>query len=238
MFDSRSPWYSGGHSRTDLDAGSSVSLLQSIYGSQVSQLPFSDYDSDVDLLATKSDYLPSNRRSSSPALPQRRLARPKSSPASVIEARERQRRHQQLAPSDVDGYGVVESAARVAVRRPGSAMLRQRPGTASGRTRIARGRPVSAAGSRTQRPSSAAPSHFVGGGGASPKRSRPKTAMGLVSTFFLCVSLRTLILANRYFVRMRIKTLYIDIACSAHPHQQCSLTLRKRRTRKESQLLL
>ena len=181
MFDSRSPWYSGGHSRTDLEAGSSISLLHSIYGSQVSQLPFSDYDSDVDLLATKSDYLPSNRRSSSPALPQRRLARPKSSPASVIEAREQQRR-QHLATSD--GYGVVEmerEAHGAAMRRPGSAMVRQRPGTASSRTRIARGRPMSAVGSRAQRPSSAATSHFVGGGGASPKRTRPKTAMGIVS---------------------------------------------------------
>ena len=180
MFDSRSPWYSRGHSRTDLDAGSSVSLLHSIYGSQASQLPFSDYDSDVDLLATKSDYLPTNRRSSSPALPQRRLTRPKSSPASVIEAREQQRR-QHLATSD--GYGVVERDPRGAnaMRRPGSAMVRQRPGTATSRTRIARGRPTSAAGSRAQRPSSATPSHFVGGGGASPKRTRPKTAMGIVS---------------------------------------------------------
>ena len=183
MFDSRSPWYSGGHSRTDLEAGSSVSLLHSIYGSQVSQLPFSDYDSDVDLLATKSDYLPANRRSSSPALQQRRLTRPKSSPASVIEAREQQRR-QHLTTSEGGYGGVVEGDARgtgAAMRRPGSAMVRQRPGTASSRTRIARGRPASAAGSRAQRPSSAAPSHFVGGGGASPKRTRPKTAMGIVS---------------------------------------------------------
>jgi hypothetical protein len=182
MFDSRSPWYSGGHSRTDLEAGSSVSLLHSIYGSQVSQLPFSEYDSDVDLLATKSDYLPTNRRSSSPALPQRRLTRPKSSPASVIEARAQQRK-QHLATSD--GYGVVEQRnthGASAIRRPGSAMVRQRPGTATSRTRIARGRPASAVGSRAQRPSSAAPNHFVGGGGASPKRTRPKTAMGIVST--------------------------------------------------------
>ena len=184
MFDSRSPWYSGGHSRTDLEAGSSVSLLHSIYGSQASQLPFSEYDSDVDLLATKSDYIPANRRSSSPALPQRRLNRPKSSPASVIEARAQQRK-QHLATSD--GYGGVVEIERTtrgasAMRRPGSAMVRQRPGTATSRTRIARGRPGSAAGSRAQRPSSAAPSHFVGGGGASPKRTRPKTAMGIVST--------------------------------------------------------
>ena len=185
MFDSRSPWYSGGHSRTDLEAGSSVSLLHSIYGSQASQLPFSDYDSDVDLLATKSDYLPANRRSSSPALPQRRLTRPKSSPASVIEARAQQRK-QHLATSS-GGYGGVVEIERTtrgasAMRRPGSAMVRQRPGTATSRTRIARGRPASAAGSRAQRPSSAAPSHFVGGGGASPKRTRPKTAVGIVST--------------------------------------------------------
>ena len=172
MFDSRSPWYSGGLSRTNLDAGSSASLLHSIYGSQASQLPFSDCESDADLLATKSDYLPPNLRSSSPVLPQRRLARPKSSPACVIEARERQRR-QMTAGKHED---------TVPVRRPGSAMPRQRPGTASrGKSRIARGRPTSAAGSRGQRPSSAAPSHFAGGGGASPKRTRPKTAMGVVS---------------------------------------------------------
>ena len=176
MFDSRSPWYSGGRSRTDLDAGSSVSLLNSIYGSQASQLPFSEGgESDIDLLATKSDYLPPNLRSSSPALPQRRLARPKSSPARVIEARERQIR--QLS----DGVGESYGGEATRVRRPSSAMPRQRPGTASGRTRLARGRPGSAAASRPQRPSSAAPSHFLGGGGASPKRSRPRTAMGIVS---------------------------------------------------------
>ena len=184
MFDSRSPWYSGRQSRTDLEAGSSVSLLHSIYGSQVSQLPFSDYDSDVDLLTARSDYLPgADRRSSASALPQRRLTRPKSSPASVIEAREQQRRQQLATSSD---YGVVELESTIHVatsRRPGSAMPRgrPRPGTASSRTRIARGRPASAVGSRAQRPFSAAPSHFVGGGGASPKRSRPKTAMGVVS---------------------------------------------------------
>ena len=197
MFDSRSPWYSVGQggSRTDLEAGSSVSLLHSIYGSQVSQLPFSDCESDADLLATTSDYLPRNIRSSSPALQQRRLARPKSSPASVIEARERQRR--QLQPTDGDGNGdeyLYEAAARV--RRPGSAMPCQRPGTATGRARIARGRPISARGrpasalgSRIQRPSSAAPSHFVGGGGASPKRTRPKTAMGIVRNCLQHISL-------------------------------------------------
>lgn len=181
MFDSRSPWYSVGQSasRTDLEAGSSVSLLQSIYGSQASQLPFSECDSDVDLLATTSDYLPRNLRSSSPVLPQRRLARPKSSPARVIEARERLRKQQQSVEGEEgyygDGSAVHEAASRV--RRPGSAVPRQRPGTA----RIVRGRPASAAGRRLQRPSSAASGHFVGGGGASPKRSRPKTAMGLVS---------------------------------------------------------
>ena len=180
MFDSRSPWYSVGQSasRTDLEAGSSVSLLQSIYGSQASQLPFSESESDVDLLATTSDYLPRNLRSSSPALPQRRLARPKSSPARVIEARERQRSQQQSVEGDSyygDGSAVHEAAPRV--RRPGSAVPRQRPATA----RIARGRPASAAGRKLQRPSSAALGHFVGGGGASPKRTRPKTAMGLVS---------------------------------------------------------
>lgn len=178
MFDSRSPWYSVGQSasRTDLEAGSSISLLHSIYGSQASQLPFSDCESDVDLLATTSDYLPRNLRSSSPVLPQRRLARPKSSPACVIEARERLRRQQQSAEGeDYYGDGSVHEAP-LRVRRPGSAVPRQRPGTA----RIARGRPASAVGRRLQRPTSAAPGHFVGGGGASPKRTRPKTAMGLV----------------------------------------------------------
>ena len=176
MFDSRSPWYSGGtNSRSDLEAGSSLSLLHSIYGSQISQLPFSDCDSDVDLLATQSDYLPTNRRSSSPALPQRRLARPKSSPSCVTAAREQQRR--QLS---TDG-------ARVG--RPGSAMPRQRPGTALGRTRITRGKPIGAVGSRVQRPTSAVSSHFAGGGGANLRRIRPKTAMGFVSIQSLNVTI-------------------------------------------------
>ena len=215
MFDSRSPWYSGGHSRTDLDAGSSLSLLHSIYGSQASQLPFSDCDSDVDLLATKSDYLPRNLRSSSPVLSQRKLARPKSSPASVIEARERQRRQYQQATTEEAGLYDVQESTAARVRRPASAMPRQRPGTASGRARIARGRPTSAVGGgRQQRPSSAAPGHFLGRGGASPKRSRPKTAMGIVS---------------QWCSRNHTHTHTLRDYCSALVHHRlCYLTLKKK----------
>ena len=156
--DAKMAWYSVGASSTQLDsASSSYSLLHSIYGSQVSQLPFSDYDSEVSLNATQSEYHVPPRLS--PTL-KRRLSRPKSSPASVIAAREQLRSKPTSVPT-----------------RPGSALIRQpRPGSAA--RRIARGRPASAA---VGRPTSAA-STSVMRGGASPGRRRPKTAMGFVSS--------------------------------------------------------
>ncbi len=157
-------WYSVGASSTQLDnASSSYSLLQSIYGSQASQLPLSDYESETSLIATQSEQRVTTNYS---PIARRRLSRPKSSPASVITARE-QLRSKPQQPT-----------------RPVSALNRQqRPGSAT--HRIARGRPSSAA---VGRPSSAAvgrPSSAVSAvrGGASPSRRRPKTAMGFVSVY-------------------------------------------------------
>ncbi len=146
-------WYSVGASSTQLDnASSSYSLLYSIYGSQASQLPLSDYDSEASLIATQSEQRVSSHYSPTP---QRRLSRPKSSP-SVMAARD-QLRSKPQQPT-----------------RPGSALSRQqRPGSAA--RRIARGRPASAV---VGRPSSAASAVK---GEASPSRRRPKTAMGFVS---------------------------------------------------------
>ncbi len=158
--DSKLAWYSVGASSTQLDAGaSSYSLLHSIYGSQVSQLPFSDFDSEASLIATRSEQHVNSRISPTP---RRRLTRPKSSPASVIAARE------QLKSKPTQQA------------RPGSALNRQpRPGSAA--RRIVRGRPASAA---VGRPSSAASAMR---GGSSPSRRRPKTAMGFVSLYVFSI---------------------------------------------------
>ena len=168
MLDSRSPWYSVGASRTDLEASSSHSLLHSIYGSQASQLFYSDYDSETSLQGTRStEYVPPNRTRS-----QRALNRPKSSPASVIAARGEQRR---IFVSSVNPP------------RPPSGM-RQRPSTAAVASRssgIARSRPISAMG-RQQRPSTAAAGYR---GGATRARSiRPASALGIVSQLRASVS--------------------------------------------------
>ncbi len=166
--DSRLAWYSVGASSTQLDAGaSSYSLLHSIYGSQASQLPFSDFDSDASLIATRSEQHVNSRISPTP---RRRLSRPKSSPASVIAAREqlRSKPTQQARPGSALNRQPTQQA------RPGSTPNKQpRPGSAA--RRIVRGRPASAA---VGRPSSAA---STVSGGASPSRRRPKTAMGFVS---------------------------------------------------------
>lgn len=75
------PWLSASASRSELDSASSLSLLHSIYGSQVSQLPFSE-DSESSLVEAHSDLRPSSSplaaasRAPSP-LPQLRL-RPES----------------------------------------------------------------------------------------------------------------------------------------------------------------
>ena len=194
-------WYSVGSSSTQLDAGSSsYSLLHSIYGSQASQLPFSDYDSEVSLDVTQSEHHVPPRLS--PTL-KRRLSRPKSSPASVIAAREQIRSRPTPAPA-----------------RPGSALNRQsRPGSAA--RRIVHGRPASAAVGK--RPTSAASTVR---GGASPNRRRPKTAMGFVSAtccFNVVLSLST----NPLFYFVRSKGLQVGLGVVL-PH--CCWTWKKKKS--------
>lgn len=133
MIDSRLPWLSVGASRTDLESTSSLSLLHSIYGSQVSQLPFSE-NSETSLVEVRSDLLPS----ASP--PRHRLARPKSSPAASLVAREQQKRVQRPGsalqrPSGAIGSRLRRPASSHPGRRPSSAYrggggARQRPNTA------------------------------------------------------------------------------------------------------------
>ena len=89
MIDSRMPWLAvGASSTTDLDSASSLSLLHSIYGSQASQLPFSESD-----LGPRSSLAPAS------ATPWRQ--RPKSSPAATLAARTSDR--QLLRPGGATG---------------------------------------------------------------------------------------------------------------------------------------
>ena len=98
MIDSRMPWLTvGSGSTTDLDSASSLSLLHSIYGSQASQLPFSETD-----LGPRSPLAPAS------ATPWRQ--RPKSSPAATLAARTRDRL---LQPGGATG--------RPTTARPGTA---------------------------------------------------------------------------------------------------------------------
>ena len=153
MADSRLAWLSVGASRTDIDSGSSASLLHSIYGSQLSQLPFSP--SEACLAPTNGHAEPHQQR--------RALRRPKSSPAASYVARERQKDRAQRPASALRPPSVVRP-----VQRPGTA----RAGSGSWR------RPPSAAAARQQRPSSAKPR--VGGAGGA-RLLRPHSALGVVS---------------------------------------------------------
>ena len=82
------PWYSSGSGDTDATSSSSASLLHSIYGSQASQLLFSDHRSTGE--GVRSEAATTNFRQRAPRL------RPKSSPASTMATRQRR---QQLRPA-------------------------------------------------------------------------------------------------------------------------------------------
>ena len=71
--DGRLPWLSLGGARTELESVSSLSLLHSIYGSQVSQILLASEDSDPSFL--------NPRRAQEGPVATRHSARPKSSPA-------------------------------------------------------------------------------------------------------------------------------------------------------------
>ena len=89
---SRQAWLAvPGGSRHDIESsGSSASLLHSIYGSQASQLPISEYSSETSWGKSQTDLAGTK---SLAGLPRRAgRARPMSSPASVLAARQTQRR--------------------------------------------------------------------------------------------------------------------------------------------------
>lgn len=134
-------WYSVGStspSNLDLNSSSSASLLHSIYGSQVSQLPFSDYGSENSFLGDAN--LLSNKSGSLTNLQKKRCnVRPKSSPVSAMAAREQQRKQLQI--------GLTVQQRPLDQTRPVSAIPQQNKGVST-RTTI---RPASAAFSSRQR---------------------------------------------------------------------------------------
>ena len=122
MIDSKLPWLSSGGNRTDLDSSSSLSLLHSIYGSQVSQVLQASDDSETNLFATSSES-PRHVDQHFPA--QCRSRRPMSSPAATRLEREKKTRPS-LRPA---------SALR---NRPQTARVHPRP-TPAGRPKTAIG---------------------------------------------------------------------------------------------------
>ena len=98
MADGRLPWLSlGGASyRTELESVSSLSVLHSIYGSQVSQVLLASEDSDSSLLNQ------SRGAQESPVATQGHSARPKSSPAICRFERDK-RRQTNLQPASAAG---------------------------------------------------------------------------------------------------------------------------------------
>lgn len=124
MIDSKLPWLSSSGNRTDLDSSSSLSLLHSIYGSQVSQVLQASDDSETNLFATSSES-PRYVNQHFPA--QCRPRRPMSSPAATRLEREKKTRPS-LRPA---------SALR---NRPQTARTRVHPhATPAGRPRTAIG---------------------------------------------------------------------------------------------------
>lgn len=119
MIDSQMPWLSMGASSTDLDSSSSLSLLHSIYGSQVSQLPFSE--SDVSITGTCSEIPLTNPTSATDW-----RKRPKSSPAATLASRARERH--QLRPE-----GAAGRSTTLRSRRPASSAPRRPPSAVPGR---------------------------------------------------------------------------------------------------------
>jgi len=89
---SRQAWLTvPGGSRHDIESsGSSASLLHSIYGSQASQLPISDYGSETSWGKSHTDLAGAKSFTSLPRRTGR--SRPMSSPASVLAARQAQRK--------------------------------------------------------------------------------------------------------------------------------------------------
>ena len=118
--DGRLPWLSLGGARTELESVSSLSLLHSIYGSQVSQVLLASEDSDPSFF--------NPRRAQEGPVATRHSARPKSSPAICRFERDK-RRHTSLQPASAAGQ---------------KRQLRARPATARTHIGGGAGRPRSA----------------------------------------------------------------------------------------------
>lgn len=130
MIDSQMPWLSVGASSTDLDSSSSLSLLHSIYGSQASQLPFSESDTSITGTRSEAPLIP--------ALAADWRQRPKSSPAATLASRARERH--QLRPG-----GTADRSTALRSRRPASSAPRRPPSAVPGR-KEGRARPKTALG--------------------------------------------------------------------------------------------
>lgn len=160
-----------------MDSSSSVSLLHSIYGSQASQLLFSDNGSESSFSASKPGSLSNMQRRMTTRV------RPKSSPASTIASRMQLRKQSaveltvqrtplqqqispDLSPLELGRPGEVEGVEEV-----GRPIVRSAGGYIRGTVR-----PASAAvtSQRSRRPPSASGQRKQG-------FSRPKTALGIVS---------------------------------------------------------
>ena len=111
--DSRLPWVSTTSARMELESVSSLSLLHSIYGSQVSQVLFASDDSDASLLTEKPWARERPTRCQS--------ARPKSSPA-VTRLEGEKRKYASLRPASSAHKQQVQArpaTARVRTSRAG-----------------------------------------------------------------------------------------------------------------------
>ncbi len=196
---SKQAWLAApGASRHDVESsGSSVSLLHSIYGSQASQLPISDYGSETSWGRSQTELAGPARSVTS--LPARRMrSRPMSSPASVIAARQVQRKMSSaLVESPIIGSSVTsleeddDHGWEVAIprrpARPYSAAVTSsgrpsRPASVLSRPPSARtlGYPSQGAhqteGRRLPRPQSAAVTGTRSFGAAVPPQRRPPSA--------------------------------------------------------------
>ena len=121
----RLPWLSAGGSHSELESASSLSLLHSIYGSQVSQVLLASDDSDTSLLAVRSDTRWAQERPTLDA----RSGRPKSSPAATRLEREKRKRAS-LRPASAQHHPVPRARPVTARARPATARAAGRPRSA------------------------------------------------------------------------------------------------------------
>ena len=162
----RMPWYSmGSRINNEMDSSSSASLLHSIYGSQASQLTFSDHPSEYSLSGATNVYSLPGRGNSVTTLQRRSNSRPKSSPVHAITAREQQRKALtcgwtvQQAPVVQQDCSVTQEEREHPIRvcvRPTSAVFHQSEPSQAQRKLSSTAFQQRTSGSKQIRPSSAA----------------------------------------------------------------------------------